>query len=152
MSEENMPHINLDQHQHAVPVSQSGYELLTTPSLNKGTAFTEQERRDFDLHGLLPSHSTSRSSGASSRFAACRTIWHGMCSSGTYRIPMKRCSTRCSSPTSRKCCRLYTRPQWGQDRSNSVGYSADREDISLACRFKIKSGTFCPILDSTRWR
>jgi malate dehydrogenase (oxaloacetate-decarboxylating) len=56
MSEEHMPHIDLDQHQQAVPVSQSGYELLTTPSLNKGTAFTERERRNFDLHGLLPSH------------------------------------------------------------------------------------------------
>lgn len=37
-------------------VAQDGYELLTTPSLNKGTAFSERERRDFDLNGLLPNH------------------------------------------------------------------------------------------------
>jgi len=34
----------------------SGYELLNEPLLNKGTAFTEAERDQFDLHGLLPPH------------------------------------------------------------------------------------------------
>jgi malate dehydrogenase (oxaloacetate-decarboxylating) len=34
----------------------SGYELLNEPLLNKGTAFTEVERDQFDLHGLLPPH------------------------------------------------------------------------------------------------
>ena len=31
-----------------------GYELLNDPLLNKGTAFTDTERDDFVLHGLLP--------------------------------------------------------------------------------------------------
>jgi malate dehydrogenase (oxaloacetate-decarboxylating) len=34
----------------------SGYELLLNPALNKGTAFTEEERDAFHLHGLLPPH------------------------------------------------------------------------------------------------
>jgi len=34
----------------------SGYELLLHPGLNKGTAFTEEERDAFHLHGLLPPH------------------------------------------------------------------------------------------------
>ena len=34
--------------------SLSGKPLLTTPQLNKDTAFTEQERRDFGLSGKLP--------------------------------------------------------------------------------------------------
>ena len=34
----------------------SGYDLLLHPELNKGTAFTEEERTEFALHGLLPPH------------------------------------------------------------------------------------------------
>ena len=34
----------------------SGFDLINFPLLNKGTAFTESERTDFALHGLLPPH------------------------------------------------------------------------------------------------
>jgi malate dehydrogenase (oxaloacetate-decarboxylating) len=37
-------------------VSLSGYELINSPRLNKGTVFTDHERDVFDLHGLLPPH------------------------------------------------------------------------------------------------
>jgi malate dehydrogenase (oxaloacetate-decarboxylating) len=33
-----------------------GMELLNRPGLNKGTAFTEDERSALGLHGLLPPH------------------------------------------------------------------------------------------------
>jgi malate dehydrogenase (oxaloacetate-decarboxylating) len=39
-----------------IDVSVSGYALLADPLLNKGTAFNEAEREEFDLHGLLPPH------------------------------------------------------------------------------------------------
>ncbi|MGB7435624.1 MAG: NAD-dependent malic enzyme [Candidatus Acidiferrum sp.] len=37
-------------------VSIDGYDLINTPRLNKGTAFSDHERDMFHLHGLLPPH------------------------------------------------------------------------------------------------
>jgi len=37
-----------------VETALSGYELLNDPLLNKGTGFSDAERDEFDLHGLLP--------------------------------------------------------------------------------------------------
>ena len=44
------------QSSKVIETALSGYELLNDPLLNKGTAFTEAERDEFDLHGLLPPH------------------------------------------------------------------------------------------------
>jgi malate dehydrogenase (oxaloacetate-decarboxylating) len=46
MPSEELP-LELDVH---------GIDLLNRPLLNKGTAFTEDERDAFELHGLLPPH------------------------------------------------------------------------------------------------
>src|SRR5271169_6593761 len=46
-------------HQQALQVSLSGFDLINSPRLNKGTAFTDHERDMFDLHGLLPPHTGS---------------------------------------------------------------------------------------------
>ena len=45
-----------DTSARTVETALSGYELLNDPLLNKGTAFTELERDEFELHGLLPPH------------------------------------------------------------------------------------------------
>jgi malate dehydrogenase (oxaloacetate-decarboxylating) len=37
-------------------ISLTGFDLINSPRLNKGTAFTDPERDAFDLHGLLPPH------------------------------------------------------------------------------------------------
>jgi malate dehydrogenase (oxaloacetate-decarboxylating) len=49
-----------------------GYELLADPQLNKGTAFTESEREDFDLHGLLPPNVSTLDEQVSRRLQALR--------------------------------------------------------------------------------
>ncbi len=42
--------------ENSFPVSLPGYDLINSPRLNKGTAFTNHERDAFHLHGLLPPH------------------------------------------------------------------------------------------------
>jgi malate dehydrogenase (oxaloacetate-decarboxylating) len=52
----------------------SGYELLNAPLFNKGTAFTEQERQEFELHGLLPPSIATLDEQVSRRLQALRRM------------------------------------------------------------------------------
>src|SRR5271154_2119163 len=52
----------------------SGYELLNDPLLNKGTAFTDAERDEFDLHGLLPPHVAELDYQVQRRLEAFRSL------------------------------------------------------------------------------
>jgi malate dehydrogenase (oxaloacetate-decarboxylating) len=53
-------------------VSLSGYDLINSPRLNKGTAFSDDERDVFDLHGLLPPHVGSLDEQVDRRLQALR--------------------------------------------------------------------------------
>jgi malate dehydrogenase (oxaloacetate-decarboxylating) len=53
-------------------VSVSGFDLINSPRLNKGTAFTDHERDAFDLHGLLPPHVGSLDEQVERRMEALR--------------------------------------------------------------------------------
>jgi malic enzyme len=55
-----------------VTTALSGYELLADPQLNKGTAFSENERAAFDLHGLLPPNVLTLDEQVSRRLQALR--------------------------------------------------------------------------------
>jgi len=57
-----------------VETALSGYELLNDPLLNKGTAFSEAERDEFDLHGLLPPYVTPLDMQVERRLDAFRAI------------------------------------------------------------------------------
>ena len=48
--------LQLPTDKEARVVSLSGFDLINTPRINKGTAFTDPERDVFALHGLLPPH------------------------------------------------------------------------------------------------
>ena len=56
----------------ACQVSLSGYDLINSPRLNKGTAFSDEERDAFDLHGLLPPHVGSLEEQVERRLQALR--------------------------------------------------------------------------------
>jgi malate dehydrogenase (oxaloacetate-decarboxylating) len=51
-----------------------GYELLNDPLLNKGTAFTEEERDTFELHGLLPPNVANLDEQVDRRMQAFRQL------------------------------------------------------------------------------
>src|ERR1700722_6424576 len=55
-----------------VTTALNGYELLADPRLNKGTAFSETEREEFDLHGLLPPNVATLDEQVSRRLQALR--------------------------------------------------------------------------------
>lgn len=52
----------------------TGIDLINNPMLNKGTAFTEEERTTFALHGLLPPHIGCLEDQASRRLKALESF------------------------------------------------------------------------------
>ena len=59
---------------HPIETELDGTALLTNPMLNKGTAFTEEERTAFALHGLLPPHIGTLEVQVSRRLQAVRKL------------------------------------------------------------------------------
>ena len=55
----------------------AGFDLINFPMLNKGTAFTEKERTDFVLHGLLPPHVGNLEDQATRRLKVLRDFETG---------------------------------------------------------------------------
>jgi len=51
----------------------AGFDLINQPMLNKGTAFSEEERSRFSLHGLLPPHVGSLDEQVTRRMNALRS-------------------------------------------------------------------------------
>lgn len=66
--------LRADLNKPYVETTRSGYDLLNSPLLNKGTAFTEEERDLFDLHGLLPPRVATLDEQVSRRLEALRQL------------------------------------------------------------------------------
>jgi malate dehydrogenase (oxaloacetate-decarboxylating) len=66
--------ISTDATQEHLATALSGYQLLTDPLYNKGTAFTETEREIFELHGLLPPNIGSLDEQSSRRLQVLRGL------------------------------------------------------------------------------
>jgi malate dehydrogenase (oxaloacetate-decarboxylating) len=58
--------------EEVLQVSLSGFDLINSPRLNKGTAFADHERDIFNLHGLLPPHVGSLDEQIERRMEALR--------------------------------------------------------------------------------
>lgn len=52
-----------------IPAHLTPFEILSNPLLNKGTAFTKQERDELDLHGLIPNHISTIEEQVKRRYA-----------------------------------------------------------------------------------
>ena len=81
-----------------IEVDLEGAALLTNPLLNKGTAFTEDERTTFALHGLLPPDVGTLDNQLTRRLQAVRKFDRDL---DRYvflrglRTPTRHCSMRC---------------------------------------------------------
>jgi len=87
-------------------VFQSGYELLTTPNLNKGTAFTNRERLEFDLHGLLPSHISTLDEQIERRLIAPTSVRSGSADRVVFPVPdrpKKIAASHCEPTFAEQC-------------------------------------------------
>jgi malate dehydrogenase (oxaloacetate-decarboxylating) len=58
----------------ALEINLTGFDLLNRPLLNKGTAFSEEEREIFHLHGLLPPHVGTLDEQVTRRLRALRAF------------------------------------------------------------------------------
>ena len=65
---------SLPDHAGVVETSLSGYDLINRPILNKGTAFTDEERDEFRLHGILPPHVGTLESQVARRLKVLRAF------------------------------------------------------------------------------
>ncbi len=61
-------------HAAVVETSLQGYDLINRPLLNKGTAFTDEERTTFNLHGILPPHVTTIEAQVARRLKVLRSF------------------------------------------------------------------------------
>lgn len=64
----------MNRHSQRTQLTLSGHDLLDNPLLNKGTAFTQEERDAFGLNGLLPPHVLSIDEQIRRRMDALRAL------------------------------------------------------------------------------
>ena len=119
-----------------------GLEVLENPLLNKGTAFTPQERADLDLDGLLPPVVETLEEQAP---RALRAVSGAADRPAQERLPDRRCTTatRCCSTgcwpiTCARCCRSST-PRRSARRSSATATSTAARAAST-CRSTTPDG------------
>ena len=121
-----------------VPADCPAISCLSDARLNKGTAFTDEERDAFGLHGLLPPHVGTLDEQVAAAAAGAARIRHR---SRALRLPARPAGHQRDAvlraarrATSRSCCRSSTRRPSATAASASATSSASRAACFSACR------------------
>ena len=130
----------------------TGYLLLNDHLLNKGTAFTDDERTEFELHGLLPPTVATLDQQVSRRLAALRGFATDLERYAFLRDLQDTNETLFHALLVQHIEELlpivYT-PTVGAAASTSAACSASRAACSSACRIAPACVTSWPIRSST---
>ena len=110
----------------------SGYDLLLHPELNKGTAFTEEERTAFALHGLLPPPHVGTLEEQRERRQKAFGELPSSFAKYTFMRDLQDSDEvlfySLIEHNTEDCCRWCTRPRWARGASGSRKYGASRGD------------------------
>ncbi len=122
-------------------VTSARLEVLETPLLNKGTAFTRQERVALGLEGLLPAAFLSLEEQAERTYGQLHAQPSDLLKNvflAAVHDATKCCTTASSLTTCASCCRSCTTRPWARRSSSTAMSTAAR--VGSTCRSTSRIG------------
>ncbi len=127
-------------------ISYAGPSLLEMPLLNKGSAFTPQERVEFNLIGLLPQNVETIEEQVTrvySQYKQCASDTDKHIYLRSIRDNNETLFFRLLDSHRTRCCRSSTRRRWGRPVRNSPRSTARIAACSFPTLSATASMTFC---------